>query len=140
MKYIPTGRPSGPKPRSQGTPMERGKALQVMVYIRPKTKDVIAKYANANGKRMSNLLATALLKEIAQEKKCSVEELIPKNELEELQRVRGRSVDGFTKMKQLSKATVDAIRILTKLNNLLGEMAGEQGAMGADWISPEVGR
>jgi hypothetical protein len=125
MKYIPTGKPPGPKPRSQGTPMERGKALQVMVYIRPKTKDVIAKYANTTGKRMSNLLATALLKEIAQERKCSVEDLIPQNELEELQRVRGRSVGDFTKMKQLSKAAVDAIRVLAKLNNLLGELASE---------------
>jgi len=125
MKYIPTGKPPGPKPRSRGTKMARGKATQVMIYPRMKTKDVFVKEANAAGQRMSNWLIQAGLEKAAARRGCTVQELIPKNEFDELQRVRGRSVDDFTKAKRISKAVADAKRALTDLTGLLGEPASD---------------
>lgn len=93
--YVKTGLPPGPKARSRGTKMERGKATQVMVYPRMKTKDVIVKAANSSGQRMSGFIINAVLEKIARDKNCTIESLIPKNEFEELQRVRGRSTADF---------------------------------------------
>ena len=102
--YIKTGLPPGPKARSRGTKMERGKATQIMIYPRMKTKDVFVKESNAAGQRMSNWIIQAGLEKAAARQGCSVEDLIPKNEFEELQRVRGRSVSGFAPDKSKSKA------------------------------------
>jgi hypothetical protein len=113
------------KARSQGTKMERGQATQVMIYPRLKTKDVFVKKATAAGQRMSGFIILNALKNIAREEGCNVDDLIPKNEFEELQRVRGRSVDDFTKAKQISKAMADAKRALANLSNLLGDKSSE---------------
>jgi hypothetical protein len=105
--------------------MERGKATQVMIYPRMKTKDVFVKEANAAGQRMSNWLIQAGLEKAAARRGCTVEDIIPKNEYEELQRVRGRSVNDFSKAKRLSKAIADAKRAFANLTDVLGDLSSE---------------
>jgi|SRR5579872_453628 len=93
MAYIKTGLP-GPKAKSGGTLMtrnaKRGKSMQIMVYVRAKTKEVIVRAANASGQRVSNYMKQKVLEAIAKEQGRSVEDIIPKSEFEELQRSRGR--------------------------------------------------
>jgi hypothetical protein len=84
--------------------MDRGKATQVMVYPRMKTKDVIVKFANSKGQRMSNFFITAALEKIARETNVAVEDMIPKNEFEELQRARGRSAIDYNSAKPKTRA------------------------------------
>jgi hypothetical protein len=79
--------------------MARGKATQVMIYPMPGIKDVIAKAAYSSGRRMSNFIIMSALEKIAEEKKCRVDELIPKSEYEELQRKRGRSIKNYRSKK-----------------------------------------
>jgi hypothetical protein len=72
---------------------KRVKSMQIMVYVRPKTKEVIVRAANASGQRVSNYMKQKVLEAIAKEKGGGVEDLIPKSEFEELQRSRGRKVE-----------------------------------------------
>jgi hypothetical protein len=92
--YKKSGKPPGPKARIGGTLMKRneevGRSMQIMVYVRTKTKEVIVKAADAAGQRVSNYIKWTVLETVAKEKNCKVEDLIPKSEFEELQRSRGR--------------------------------------------------
>jgi hypothetical protein len=98
-KYFKTGLPPGPKAKSGGTPVtrneKRGKGMQFVLYMRKGTKDVIRKAADASNQRMSGYIKWKVLEAIAKERECSVKDLIPKSEFDELLRTRGRSVGNW---------------------------------------------
>jgi hypothetical protein len=125
MTYIPNGKSPGPKPKLGGTVMKRGDSTQFVIYLKLDAKAAIVRHAKRKGQRVSRFILNAALEKVAQESGTEVRNLVSKSTFAELQRVRGRSVDDFTKKKRISKAVGDAKRALASLTELLGDALTE---------------
>jgi hypothetical protein len=78
----------GVRAKKGGTKMERGVAMQLMVYPRQKTKGVLVETSRDVSRSVSSFLILAALKEAAALRGCAVQDLIPADELEQYQKSR----------------------------------------------------
>ena len=74
-------KPPGVRAKEGGTKLKRGAAVQVMTYPRPETKAVLVKAARENGQTVSSFLILAGLEKAAARQGCTVENLVPEQEL-----------------------------------------------------------
>jgi len=71
----------GIRARKTGKRLQRGKALQVMVYPRPQTKRAIVEASREVSLPLSSFMIMASLKAAAALQGCNVADLIPQTEL-----------------------------------------------------------
>jgi hypothetical protein len=64
----------------RGTPLARGRAVQIMCYPRPQTKATIVEAARAAARSLSSFILVAALEKIAAAKHCEISDLIPESE------------------------------------------------------------
>ena len=81
-------RAPGRRAKKRGTKLKRGAAVQVVCYPRPITKAMLVHASHMANRSLSSFMILASLKEAAAIKGCSVEDLIPSDELEQYARVR----------------------------------------------------
>lgn len=85
----------GPQASSKGTPINNGKALQVVTYPRERAKAVLVEYSRKCSQSLSAFLLiaglekAAKMKELATGRLYKAEDLIPEDEYAELLRMRG---------------------------------------------------
>jgi hypothetical protein len=78
----------GGRAKTGGKKLTRGAAVQVVCYPRPITKAMLVHASHMANRSLSSFMILASLKEAAAIKGCSVEDLIPSDELEQYARVR----------------------------------------------------
>ena len=76
-------KPPGVPAKEGGTPLKRGRALQVMAYPRPETKAVLVRAAQQHDQALSSFLILAGLEKAASLKGCEVKDLVPPDELQQ---------------------------------------------------------
>jgi uncharacterized protein (DUF1778 family) len=79
MGYMP-----GPAAKAKGTPLQRGKALQLMARIPSKVKQILEKAARKEGRPLSNYMLVAAVVRAAKGRRTSVKLLISKTDYAEL--------------------------------------------------------
>jgi hypothetical protein len=84
--------------------MKRGDSTQVVIYPKLDVKAAIVRYVKSKGLRMSGFIQLAAIERIARESGKGVLDLVSRASYAEMQRVRGRSVDGLTKAKRPHKS------------------------------------
>jgi len=73
----------GIRARKTGTKLARGKALQVMVYPRPKTKGALVEASREMSLPLSSFMILAALKAAAELRGCEISGLVPPDELQQ---------------------------------------------------------
>jgi len=76
-------RAPGVRAKKTGTRLARGRALQVVIYPRPKTKGALVEASREMGLSLSSFLILAALKEAAALRGRGIADLIPTDELEQ---------------------------------------------------------
>jgi hypothetical protein len=73
----------GTRAKKRGTQLNRGLAVQVVCYPRPKTKAALVEASRKAKRSLSSFMILASLKEAAVIQGCQVDDLIPPDELEQ---------------------------------------------------------
>jgi hypothetical protein len=78
----------GVRARKKGTKLQRGKAMQIVCYPRPKTKAVLVEASWKAKRSLSSFMVLASLKEAAAIQECEIKDLVPPDELQQYFRKR----------------------------------------------------
>jgi len=74
-------KPPGVRAKEGGTKLKQGAAVQVKIYPRPEMKAALVKAARKNGQTVSSFLILAGLEKAARLQGCTVEDLVPQDEI-----------------------------------------------------------
>jgi hypothetical protein len=80
----------GRRAQTGGKKLKRGKAIPVVCYPRPLAKAMLVHAAHMANRSLSSFMILASLKQAAAIKGCTVEDLVPPDELEQYERVKGQ--------------------------------------------------
>jgi hypothetical protein len=79
----PKKKPPGVKAKKVGKPLDRGAALQIMTYPRPRSKSVIVEGARLVGLSVSSFMVTTALREAAVQIGRPLRDLVPEDEIKQ---------------------------------------------------------
>ena len=74
-------KPPGVRAKEGGTKLKQGAAVQVKIYPRPEMKAALVKASRKNGQTVSSFLILAGLEKAARLQGCTVEDLVPQDEI-----------------------------------------------------------